>query len=69
MMHELDEITARFESELKKVDYDLELALNRVDMLRKMSENLRRMHLKAQVEYLQRARAEIYKKDKNENVL
>jgi hypothetical protein len=69
MMHELDQIAQRFEAELKKVDYDLELALNRVDMLRKMRENLSRMHIKAQVEYLHRAKAEIYKKDKNENVL
>jgi hypothetical protein len=69
MMHELDRIADYFACEQRKLDYELELALARVEMLRKMKENLSRNHLQAQADYLKRSKAEIFKKDTHENVL
>lgn len=63
MSHELDRIADIFAAEQRKVDYELDLALARVEMLRRMKENLSRQHLKAQADYLQRAKAEIYERD------
>ena len=64
MSHELDRIADVFDAERRKLEYELELALSRVDMLRRMLENLSRRHLQAQADYLTKARAEMSGKDK-----
>jgi hypothetical protein len=64
MSHELDRIADVFDAERRKLEYELEHALSRVDMLRRMLENLSRRHLQAQADYLTKAKAEIYGKDK-----
>ncbi len=63
MSHELDRIADIFAAEQRKVDYELDLALARVEMLRRMKENLSRQHLQAQADYLKRAKVEIYGRD------
>jgi len=68
MSHELDRIADIFAAEQRKVDYELDLALARVEMLRRMKENLSRRHLQAQADYLTKARAEIYGKDKDATI-
>jgi len=65
--HELDRIADIFAAEQRKVDYELDLALARVEMLRKMKENLGRQHMKAQADYLMRARGEVYGNEKQTN--
>jgi hypothetical protein len=65
--HELDRIADIFAAEQRKVDYELDLALARVEMLRKMKENLSRQHMKAQADYLMRARGEVYGNDEQTN--
>lgn len=62
MSHELDRIADVFAAEQRKVDFELDHALARVEMLRRMKENLSRQHMKAQADYLARAKAEIYER-------
>lgn len=60
MIHELDRIADVFAAEQRKVDFELDHALARVEMLRRMKENLSRQHMKAQADYLAKAKADIY---------
>lgn len=69
MSHELDRICQVFEIERRKVEAELDQAIARVEMLRRMMENLSKRHLQAQADYLKRSKGDIFKKDKHENVL
>jgi len=60
MSAELDRIADFFANEQRKVDFELDQALARVEMLRRMKENLSRRHLKAQADYLMKAKKDIY---------
>ena len=63
MTHELDRIAEVYALEQRKIDFELDHALARVEMLRKTKENLSRLHMQAQARYMERAKAEIFNKD------
>lgn len=60
MSHELDRLADFFANEQRKIEFELDQALARVEMLRRMKENLSRNHLKAQADYLAKAKKDIY---------
>ena len=65
MTHELDRIADAFAIEQRKIEFELDHALARVDMLRRMKENLSRAHMKAQADWLIRTKQEHFCKNQS----